>query len=238
MSTLLAFDTATDVVTVAVGRDGEVLAETRLDAGRLHAEHLVPAIDAALARAGVPIGSLDAVAVGLGPGRFTGLRVGVTTANALGFALGCPIVGIGSLELVAHPVRALAPEVVVVLDARRREVFWARFRPTPDGMGLVRVGADAVDPPDEVAGALAAEPGPRLLVGDGLERYRDVFAAKVPGVSLAPAADAPPSAAALVELATAALARGEGRDAVTPRYVRESDAVINWELGIRPGVSG
>lgn len=235
MTRLLAFDTVTDVVSIAVGRDGEVLDEVRLDAGRLHAEHLVPAIHDILHRSGTPIDALDAVAVGLGPGRFTGLRVGVTTAKALAFALGCPVVGVGSLELVAYPQRGAAPEVVVVLDARRREVFWARFRPTGDGSGLERLGSDAVGPPADVVGALAAVPVARLLVGDGLARYAEVFA-DVPDARQAPPADAPPSAAALVELATAALARGEGLapDALAPRYLRESDAVINLERGARP----
>ena len=131
---VLAFDTATDVVTVALGRDGEPLALVQIASGREHAERLVPAIRAVVDDAGVGLDRLAAIAVGVGPGRFTGLRVGVTTAKVMAQALRIPVVGIGTLDLVAYPLRHTRRDVVAVVDAKRREVFWARYRPVPGGL--------------------------------------------------------------------------------------------------------
>src|SRR5262245_62352939 len=98
---VLAFDTATDVVSVALGRNGEPLGAVQLAAGREHAERLVPAIDEVVDGTGVGLDRLAAIAVGVRPGRFTGLRVWVTTAKVMAQALGIPVVGIGSLDLIA-----------------------------------------------------------------------------------------------------------------------------------------
>lgn len=225
---VLAFDTATDVVTVAIGRDGEPLGMLQLASGREHAERLVPAIASLVADTGVALDQLAAIAVGVGPGRFTGLRVGVTTAKVMAEALRIPVVGIGTLDLVAYPLRHTRRDVVAVVDARRREVFWARYRTVPGG--LERVGEEAVDPPHEVVAELEAAGVEVLLAGDGAERYRDVFA----GLDRAEAAGpefAAPSALALLELAQGRLEREEFTSprALVPVYLRESDAAINWE---------
>src|SRR6188472_287651 len=134
---VLAFDTATDVVSVAVGRNGEPLAAIRLAAGREHAERLAPASAEVGRDAGVGIERLAAIAVGIGPGRFTGLRVGVTTAKVMAQALRIPIVAVTSLDLVAYPLRHTNRLIVAVLDARRHEVFCASYRPVPGGVQRV-----------------------------------------------------------------------------------------------------
>jgi tRNA threonylcarbamoyladenosine biosynthesis protein TsaB len=225
---VLAFDTATDVVTVALGRNGEPLSAVRLAAGREHAERLVPAIAQVCEGAGVPLDRLAAIAVGIGPGRFTGLRVGVTTAKVMAQALAIPVVGIGSLDLIAYPLHHARREVVAIIDARRKEVFWARYRPVHGG--LTRVTDDAVDPPRDVVAELAVDRSEVLLAGDGAERYRDEFAA-LDHVELAGPSHAAPSALALLELAHGRLEREEfvAPHELAPRYLRESDAAINWE---------
>jgi tRNA threonylcarbamoyladenosine biosynthesis protein TsaB len=225
---VLAFDTATDVVSVAIGRDGETLGALRIASGRTHAERLVPAIRTLTDTTGVDLDRLAAIAVGVGPGRFTGLRVGVTTAKVMAQALRVPVVGVGTLDLVAYPLRHTRREVVAVVDARRREVFWARYRPVPGG--LERVGEVAVDPPHELVAELAAAGSDVLLAGDGADHYRAVFA-ELDRAELAGPEFAAPSAPALLELAGGRLEREDfvAPHALAPVYLRDSDAAINWE---------
>lgn len=156
---VLAIDTATPAVTAGVvrtsgDRDGvpEVLNEQVTVDARAHAERLTPNIVAALRESHVEAGQLDAVVVGCGPGPFTGLRVGMATAAAYGHALGIPVHGVCSLDAIAA---GSAGDVLVVTDARRREVYWARYR---DG---VRVDGPAVNAPAEVPGGAGAVAGSR-----------------------------------------------------------------------------
>ncbi|MFO1538153.1 MAG: tRNA (adenosine(37)-N6)-threonylcarbamoyltransferase complex dimerization subunit type 1 TsaB [Actinomycetota bacterium] len=232
MTHVLAFDTATDVVTVAVGRDGVPVATVEVDSARTHAEQLVPAVRRCATEAGVALDRLDAIAVGVGPGRFTGLRVGVTTAKVMADALGIPVIGLSTLEVLAAPWVAPDREVVSVIDARRREVYWARYR-TGGPTGPVAAAPEAVAPPAEVAAVVAGLGPSAWVVGDGALRHRDLFAAT--GAHLADAGAAVPGAAALVALGTARLASapaGSAR-ALVPVYLRESDAAINWEQAAR-----
>src|SRR6476659_4875290 len=146
MSTVLAIDTATPAVTAGVVRlDGiELLAERVTVDPRAHAEQLTPNVLGALADAGLTVDDLTAVVVGCGPGPFTGLRVGMATAAAYGHALGIPVHGVCSLDAIGIESAATKADVLVVTDARRREVYWARYR---DG---VRVDGAAVDAPADV----------------------------------------------------------------------------------------
>ncbi len=146
MTTVLAIDTATPAVTAGVVRvEGiEVLAERVTVDARAHAEQLTPNVLAALADAGLTVNDLDAVVVGCGPGPFTGLRVGMATAQAYGHALGIPVHGVCSLDAIGIDTTG---EALVVTDARRREVYWARYR---DG---VRIDGPAVNAPADVPGA-------------------------------------------------------------------------------------
>ena len=225
--TLLAIDTATSQVSVAFGRDGRVLGEVRIDGGRRHAEQLAPAIEYLATELGIDIGSLAAVAVGTGPGLYTGLRVGVTTARTVAQSLAIPIVGISSLDLVAYPWRTTHRRVVAVLDARRREVFSAQYWPVPGG--LQRDGEYTVGPPSALAAEVLARGDDVLLVGDGALVYADSFSG-LDRVEIVGPSAAAPSATALVELACARLEREEFTtpDHVVPLYLRQSDAQIAW----------
>lgn len=138
---ILAIDTATPAVTAGIVRDGEVLAERVTVDARAHAERITPNVLAALADAGVAMADLDAVVVGCGPGPFTGLRVGMATAAAYGHALGIPVYGVCSLDAIGGQTTG---ETLVVTDARRREIYWARYR---DG---IRVEGPAVNAPADV----------------------------------------------------------------------------------------
>ncbi|MHA0285908.1 tRNA (adenosine(37)-N6)-threonylcarbamoyltransferase complex dimerization subunit type 1 TsaB [Mycobacterium sp. C3-094] len=150
---VLAVDTATPAVTAGVVRldSGiEVLAERVTVDPRAHAETLTPNVVGALADADVEVSALTAVVVGCGPGPFTGLRVGMATAAAFGHALGIPVHGVCSLDAIAAGTTG---ELLVVTDARRREVYWARYR---DG---VRVDGPAVNSAADVPAGAAAVAG-------------------------------------------------------------------------------
>jgi tRNA threonylcarbamoyl adenosine modification protein YeaZ len=144
MNLVLAIDTSTPAVTAGVVADGKLLAEQVSVDARAHAERITPNVLAALADAGRSMADLDAVVVGCGPGPFTGLRVGMATASAYGHALGIPVYGVCSLDAIGG---LNSGEVLVVTDARRREIYWARYR---DG---VRIVGPAVSAPADVDAA-------------------------------------------------------------------------------------
>ncbi|MBF9067873.1 tRNA (adenosine(37)-N6)-threonylcarbamoyltransferase complex dimerization subunit type 1 TsaB [Streptacidiphilus fuscans] len=214
---LLAFDTATPAVTAAVyDTDTRTVraAADQVDARR-HGELLLPTIDAVLREAGTPKESLGGVVVGVGPGPYTGLRVGLATAAAFGHALGIPVHGVCSLDGVARAARdarVVSGPFVAATDARRKEVYWARY--DADG---VRVEGPAVDRPAEIAEKVAGLPA----VGAGALLYPDVFT-DVP-------AGAPEhqSAAALAAFAADALASGTPLlPPTTALYLRRPDAEV------------
>lgn len=154
MNTVLAIDTATPAVTAGVVRRGPsgvvVLGERVTVDPRAHAEQLTPNVLAALSDVGIGMADLDAVVVGCGPGPFTGLRVGMATAAAYGHALGIPVFGVCSLDAIGVDTFG---EVLVVTDARRREVYWAHYR---DG---IRIGGPAVNAPSDVPTEVSAVAG-------------------------------------------------------------------------------
>ena len=205
---LLALDTATPATTVAVVRDGEVMAERCHVDPRLHGEVLGPLVAEAVAAARVRLPDLDAVAVGVGPGAYTGLRVGVVTAQALGQALGIPVHGVVTLDALAFGAGVDRP-FAVVTDARRKELFWARYddpSTRSDGPGVGR--------PDDLVAALDGLP----VVGAGATPFADLFA-DVREPSL-------PSSGALGRLAAGRLAAGSGLEPPLPRYLRRPDASV------------
>ena len=162
---VLALDTAT-VVNVGLARGPQVLAEATLADRMAHAEQLMPLVADVVARAGVRAADVEQIVVGLGPGPFTGLRVGVVTAQVLATVAGIPLYGVCSLDVLAAAYAATDPagEFLVTTDARRREVYWARY----DADGTRRDGP-AVDRPDAV---------PQLpTVGPAVDLYPDQLAA-------------------------------------------------------------
>jgi tRNA threonylcarbamoyladenosine biosynthesis protein TsaB len=242
---VLALESATDLVGAALARDGSVAERSHLG-GRAHAELLAPAIEEVCALSGCALGDLDALAVDVGPGLFTGLRVGVATAKALGQALSLGVLGVSSLDVLAAGAYEAAPgarsaRVVAVVDARRGEVFAAAYRAGADGGGPD--GPDPADVRADRAGALTpedllqwcddlAQAGPVLVVGDGAVRYLELLAPR-PGLDVGLVQTvAAPSPAALVRLAVRRLAAGAAPLAaadIVPDYRRPADARINWE---------
>jgi tRNA threonylcarbamoyladenosine biosynthesis protein TsaB len=219
MSRTLAVATATAQVSVALAGPDGAIGAVFLRAGRRHGETLAPAIESLTALAGVGLGDLGRIAVDIGPGLFTGLRVGVATAKALGSALAIPVVACSSLDLLAHPLRHARRPIASVVDARRGEVFWALYEPVQGVM--VAVTEPAVATPEDATEALSKVPDV-LLAGDGARRW---FAGGE--LEVAPAEFDHPSAAVLAELAPTRPA--VPAEMVTPTYLRGADVRIGWE---------
>lgn len=203
---LLAFDTATPYVTLALHDGDDVVAERRSAERMKHGEQLAPLLDDALASAGLVRQDLTAIAVGTGPGPFTGLRVGLVTARALGFVLEIPVYGVCSLDAIAlEAAEGLGGTTpfVVATDARRREVYLAAY----DESGT-RVSGPVVDRPAAVATDLP-------VAGEGPVLYPEAFPRAVPPTL--------PSAGWLARAVVEE--RVELTDA-EPRYLRRPDAAV------------
>ncbi|MFJ6751446.1 MULTISPECIES: tRNA (adenosine(37)-N6)-threonylcarbamoyltransferase complex dimerization subunit type 1 TsaB [unclassified Streptomyces] len=207
---LLALDTATPAVTVALHDGSRVLAESRQVDARRHGELLLPAVDRVLAEAGVKLDAVSDLVVGVGPGPYTGLRVGLVTAATFGAALDVPVHGLCSLDGLAYAA-GLDEPFVVATDARRKEVYWARYADS-----RTRLTDPAVDRPADLADEMAGVPA----VGAGALLYDAVFT----GVRR----EGPEhqSAGALASLAAEKLAAGEELLPALPLYLRRPDAQV------------
>ncbi|MBV9936739.1 MAG: tRNA (adenosine(37)-N6)-threonylcarbamoyltransferase complex dimerization subunit type 1 TsaB [Actinobacteria bacterium] len=210
---ILGIETATQQVGCAIGGVEGVLASFHATRGRRHAETLVPAIEFCCEQARVDLKDVSVVAVDIGPGLFTGLRVGIATAKAMAQALRVPMIGLSSLDLLAFPVRQSSRLIVAAVDARRGELYSALYRQVPGG--VQRVGDYRVCSPNDLSSDLLARGEAALLVGDGAIRYASTFADRG-DLEVGSLGNAYPSAAALVELAQ-------------PRALRE-EFVQPWEL--------
>lgn len=208
---LLAFDTATPAVTAAIGEtDADGAFALRASASsvdaRRHGELLTPTIQGLLTESGLTLAELDHIAVGVGPGPYTGLRVGLATGRAFADALGIPCHGVVTLDALAFATKRTEP-FLGMTDARRKEVFWARYDDH-----LTRTGEVQVDRPAEID----TEDLP--LIGDGARMYADVLNTQAQEPHL-------PDAAAMAELALLRLHRGEELPEPVPLYLRRPDAV-------------
>jgi tRNA threonylcarbamoyl adenosine modification protein YeaZ len=240
---MLAFDTATPAVTVALHDGTRVLARESAIGSRRHGELLASMIEQVLAAGGADRTDLQAIAVGTGPGPYTSLRAGLVTARVLASALHVPAVGVCTLDVIA---RAAAPaaagrEFVVATDARRKEVYWARYAPTAQ-----RIAGPAVDLPEAVVQGIAADSGgwrftpvttgsgghpsgsgaglaaragaaaPCPVAGEGPVLYPEMTACPIPPRY--------PDAAQLAEIAAGLLAESGPQAPPEPLYLRRPDA--------------
>jgi tRNA threonylcarbamoyl adenosine modification protein YeaZ len=205
---LLAFDTATPAVTVALHDGQRVLAETATVDARRHGELLAPSIAKVIADAGAEPRDLTGIAVGVGPGPFTGLRVGLVTARVFGRTLDVPVHGLCTLDVLARAAAGAAAgrEFLAVTDARRKELYWGRYSGTGE-----RLDGPSVDRPADL-------PPDLPVAGQAVSLY--------PGQLGEPIWPEHPSAAVLVVLAAERLAAGAGLLPPEPLYLRRPDAQI------------
>ena len=212
---LLAIDTSTTAISVAVHDGRDVVAERVVLDARRHTEHLAPGIAGALADAGARAQDVTVVAVGTGPGPFTGLRVGVVTALTFGHVRGLPVLGVCSLDALAHAHVVdghVRTEFVVATDARRKEVYWGRYAVDPGAAGGVRsVHGPSVARPSQVP----AEDRDLPTAGRGPLLYPEAFPHAVGPL------DVPASSVAALALARE---RAGLDQPVTPLYLRRPDA--------------
>ena len=224
---VLGIESATAQVGCAIGGHEGVLASAHSSRAKRHAEILTPQIDFVRRQARIELREIGVVAVDLGPGLFTGLRVGIASAMAIAHALTVPMIGVASLDLLAFPVRFTSKLIVAAIDARRGELFHAFYRPVPGG--VQRVSEYEVSSPDDLASEILAHSEDCLVVGDGALRYHEVFDG-LRKVELADFGFAYPNAASLVQLAHAQALREQWVKPweITPLYLRKPDIDINW----------
>jgi len=219
---ILALDTATEACSVALGIGDRVI-ERYVELERGHAEQILPMVDAVLAEGGIALGQLDALAFGRGPGGFTGVRLAASVTQGLAFGAGLGVVPVSDLAAVACRVAALDPDagrILVVNDARMREVYWCEF----DAGELRPLADERVDPP----AAVAVTPPPDaawVAAGRGLAAWPELAErCRAAGARLRP--DLLPRAREVLSLAVPRVAAGQLLDAADalPVYVRDKVA--------------
>jgi len=222
---LLAFETATRSASIALLAEGECLVEEQLPRDRGAAEVLLPAVDAVLNRAGVRLDAVEAFAVSIGPGSFSGLRVGLATVKGLAFGTPRPVVAVPTLAALARRVPDARDPVLALLDARRGELYAAAYDPgdweplggLAEGVYTPEQLCERIRPPCVLVGEIGVAEQVRERLGEGVRLQPDR-----------------PSARCVAELGAELLARGEGVDAarLVPNYVRRADAEVK-QTGLR-----
>ena len=228
MSRALAIETSGRTGSVALAHDGAVLFEETFPHGLKHAAGLVPMIDRLCRRAGWGPGDVEGVYVSAGPGSFTGLRVGVTVAKTLAFATGAKVVTVPTVEVLARNAPSEATNVVIVLDAKRDQIFTARLARSGNAWDVVESAHL-----DSLAEMLVRAPRPVHLIGEGIPFHAKFLPADDPGVIVTREEAWRARASAVVEIGHAMARRGAFIDpqSLAPVYVRKPEAEEKWEGG-------
>lgn len=231
----LGIETATERVGVAVGNADGVRATFEVTRGRRHAETITPAIELVCREADIGLSELSVVAVDVGPGMFTGLRVGLATGKALSQALDIPMIGLTSLELLAHPLRHHDGVIAAVMDGRKGQVFYSFFRTVHHELhALSEPTAGSIE--DFIA-VVNDRSQAVVCVGDGALRYHESLV----DCRLVEVADqflSYPCASALVQRAQIKVRHEDwvGYQDISALYLRRPDAEINWSTRTSHGV--
>jgi tRNA threonylcarbamoyladenosine biosynthesis protein TsaB len=221
---ILALETSGTSGSVAVLTGDTLIIERPLAAGQRSAQSLAPAISQILAEVDWKPADVELVAVTRGPGSFTGLRVGVTTAKLFAYAVNAQVLGVNTLEVIAEQAPSEARRLTVVIDAQRHELFVGSFQ--RDAAGIWEPSGEATIEPVEQFLARSASAG--LLSGPALIKLAGTLPV---GASLAPREAWLPTASAIGRVAARRHARGECDDAMTllPLYLRRSAAEEKWD---------
>ena len=226
---ILAVDTATSWQSVAIVEGETVVARSDQDAAGSHARMLVPAIDRLLASCGMALSDLEGLAVSIGPGSFTGLRVGLATMMGFRLVTGLPLAAVPTLEAMAWNLRGMPQRLCPMLRARTGEIYWAQYQWLPDG-SILQVQEEQVGAIEVMARSVEV---PTLVFGEGwtlhkkdLHRLLD----KRLGAGEAPAEAMRPSAVSVGCAGAERIRRGEvAGQGLAPRYVQRPEAEVVWE---------
>ena len=228
---VLAVDTATFWQSVAILDDQRIVARRDQDAGKSHSKLLLPTIDRLFSESGLSLTELNGLVVSIGPGSFTGLRVGLATLLGFRTITGLPLAIVPTLEGLAWNLRGASTPLCPVLTSRRGEVYWAIFRWVTDEL-LERIVPEQVGPPAALGGRLTE---PTVMMGNGWEAeeaaIRNGLSRSVK-LTVAPAHAMKPSAVSLGLAGMQRLRRGETAGlGVSPLYVQRSEAELQYEQG-------
>jgi len=224
---VLGIDTSTSCGSIGLIEDEQILCEYSLVGKASHSERVLKTIDRVLGDSGIPIGDIDGLAISIGPGSFTGLRIGVSAVKGLAFATNIPVAGVSTLDALAQNVRYSPYLICPLLDARKGEVYSALYRNTEKGRLTKLAPEMAIKPVD----LLERIDGKTLFLGNGVYPYGDLIRRKLKGL----ARIAGPSfnfihGIIIAQLGRENLERGEYLDleAFTPQYLRKSEAELKW----------
>lgn len=222
---IVAIESATAASSVALVDGSGVVASARRVDRRGHVGFLVPALDFCFTQAGWTRGDIDAVAVDIGPGLFSGIRAGIATAQGVAGAVGVPLIPVSSLDAVALGAVTGRRRIWALVDVRRGEVAVCPYRPVPGG--VVRDGVAELIGTDSFRETLASDSADALVVGE----WQALPAATLRGLhGVKTGRPRYPAAAAVADIARSRVEKGEvpHPDEVRPRYMREPDITINW----------
>ncbi|MGD0623798.1 MAG: tRNA (adenosine(37)-N6)-threonylcarbamoyltransferase complex dimerization subunit type 1 TsaB [Thermodesulfobacteriota bacterium] len=235
---ILAIETSTQTGSVALveaplHEDGsfrgeKILGDHTLNLPGTHSERLMPSIHSLLQEASLSVGDVQGIALALGPGSFTGLRIGVSTVKGLAYALRVPVAGIPTLDALAHNVQFASTPICPILDARKREVYAALFR-GDENSGLEKIGGDWALAPEDLCSRISEK---TIFLGNGIEVYGEFLREKLGSHALfAPPELSLPRAVNVARLSLPKFRKGLTLDifSFTPTYIRRSEAEIQYE---------
>ncbi|MDI7260969.1 MAG: tRNA (adenosine(37)-N6)-threonylcarbamoyltransferase complex dimerization subunit type 1 TsaB [Thermodesulfobacteriota bacterium] len=225
---VLGIDTSTSCGSVGLVIDEQVVSEYLLNISVTHSERLLGAIEFVLREARCPMEDLDGWAISLGPGSFTGLRIGVSAIKGLAFATRKPVAGISTLDVLGSQISPTPHLICPILDARKKEVYTAFYR-YEEGKLLKRLSPYQTMRPEDLIKKIDER---TIFVGDGVKTYGDYIKKSLPSLSLFPPAPIHlPHGSTVARLGLELLIRGEYLDlsTFTPIYVRPSEAEVKWQ---------
>lgn len=225
---VLAIETATVAGSAAILDDSKgLIGELKVDVRIAHAERLTASIDWILKASCLSINDMDAFAVSIGPGSFTGLRIGLSTIKGFSYATGKPVVPVPTLDAFASTIPFCHFQICPMLDARKNEVYTALYR--WDGNTCIKIMPETAISPAELLKGIKE---PTVFTGEGVVKYKHIIQDTLGGNALfAPASRMTPSASSVAERALEIIKQGEPADpaGLTPFYVRKSEAEVNWK---------
>jgi tRNA threonylcarbamoyladenosine biosynthesis protein TsaB len=224
----MGIDTSTSCGSLGLIEDEEVISDYLLNIPVTHSERLLGAIEFVLREARCPIERIDGWVVALGPGSFTGLRIGVSTVKGLAFATGKPVVGVSILDVLASQIAPTSHLICPILDARKKEVYTAFYR-YEEGRSLMRQSDYQAIRPEDLVKKITEE---TIFLGDGVRTYGDFLLNCLPSLAIFPPAPFHVSHGSMVaKLGIELLKKGEHLNLSTfsPIYIRPSEAEMKWQ---------